>query len=270
MYLFPISDVHIDHNFDAYFAEDYFEEIFDFLHEYDEVVVCACGDIGTRMQGLFWLLKMVEHFPNIHVVYTPGNHEFYGSSMTVLSYDLAMLGNHLHPRLHILDGEYVFRHTINGVNFIGATLWTDINHNNSHAANVVQREMNDYKAIMNSRGHLISTDNTFNTHCNQRKSMFMLFNRCGREGKMVAMSHHHPILPKEPVTDVVSYAYYSDLSILFNEADYLPEYWFCGHTHQSHVRTEKFPSGEVTFVSNQVGYPHQLQTGFSTACVFEI
>lgn len=48
-------------------------------------VVILAGDIGLRSNGIDWA---AHHFPNQHVIYVAGNHEFYGSDRRALTRDL--------------------------------------------------------------------------------------------------------------------------------------------------------------------------------------
>jgi len=57
-----------------------------------------------------------------HVIYVMGNHEHYRGNFTKTLYTIRHDYSHL-ANLHVLDKEAI---EINGVNFVGATLWTDL------------------------------------------------------------------------------------------------------------------------------------------------
>ncbi|HEX4241148.1 MAG TPA: metallophosphoesterase [Steroidobacteraceae bacterium] len=80
-------------------------------------VTVLAGDIHNGADGIRWAQR---HFPPGSVVYVPGNHEFYGGRMSDV---LAELRAEAAGRsVHFLDaGETI----LNGVRFLGATLWTD-------------------------------------------------------------------------------------------------------------------------------------------------
>lgn len=268
MHLFPISDVHIGMR-EKFFEEKNIRRVLGFIDGYDDIVMCACGDIGDRMEGVFWLQKVLSIFPNLRVVYTPGNHEFYCHNLDVLPYDLESAGRHT-DRLYILDGAYEFSHKIDDVTFIGAPLWTNFNFGAPEIMNIAQRQMNDYKCIKSSGAFkAITADRIYNEHGNQRKEIFNRLNKV--EGKCVVLSHHSPIIINGGhAGDGLSYAYYSDLTEWFNSVKNVPTYWFSGHTHSSYVCTRSFTNGETMFVSNQMGYPIEVNSGFSTNCILEI
>jgi Icc-related predicted phosphoesterase len=80
-----------------------------------------------------------------HVVYIMGNHEHY-------DYDIALTYNRLKaeladlPNIHLLEKES-WEH--NGVTFIGGTLWTDMNKNDSLTLWHTGQRMNDFRLIKN-------------------------------------------------------------------------------------------------------------------------
>jgi hypothetical protein len=86
-----------------------------------------------------------ERFPT--VLYVAGNHEHYHGdyalSLPRLKEKLGYLKN-----LHILDREYV---TVNGVTFIGGTLWTDMNNGDALTLYHVRSMMNDFRIVKNSK-----------------------------------------------------------------------------------------------------------------------
>lgn len=230
--------------------------------------MCACGDIGDRMEGVLWLKEVLRIFPKLRIVYTPGNHEFYGSNLDVLPYDLMKVGQRT-DRLYILDGQYVFKHTIDDIDFIGASLWTNFNTGSPAIMNLIQRGLNDYKYIRSSGDFkLITANRIMQEHCEQRKSIFKKLSKS--TNKCVCVTHHAPLLFNGGHADGLSYGYCSDLTEWFSNANKLPEYWFSGHTHSSYVKRVEYPTGTVQFVSNQMGYPTEFNSGFTTSCVLEI
>ena len=78
-------------------------------------VVILAGDIARPERAIEWALQLTTP-----VVYVPGNHEFYGSSISATIDELKRrcAGTHI----HVLDKEEI---TLHGVRFLGATLWTD-------------------------------------------------------------------------------------------------------------------------------------------------
>ncbi|WP_150699202.1 metallophosphoesterase [Pandoraea terrae] len=81
----------------------------------DADVVILAGDIARPQQAIEWARGFSQP-----VVYVPGNHEFYGSSLGETLRALRQLAEG--TNVHVLDCEAV---VIDGVRFLGTTLWTD-------------------------------------------------------------------------------------------------------------------------------------------------
>lgn len=81
----------------------------------DADVVVLAGDIGPPRQAVQWAMRLARP-----VVYVLGNHEFYGSSIdgTMAETKALCAGT----QVHVLDNDEA---VIDGVRFIGSTLWTD-------------------------------------------------------------------------------------------------------------------------------------------------
>src|SRR5713226_5947087 len=82
-----------------------------------EVVVLA-GDIGVGVMGVEWAVREAERLQKC-AVYVPGNHEYYGERLNVLE---KMRTVEIGSSVYVLDMDEV---TLEGVRFLGATLWTD-------------------------------------------------------------------------------------------------------------------------------------------------
>jgi hypothetical protein len=103
--------------------------------------VVLAGDIATKGLGVKWALKHIKDKP---VIYVLGNHEFYGKTYPKHIYELKELAEN--TNIHILEKDVK---TVNGVNFIGTTLWTDfeILGDPRIAGYEYQQVMTDYKKI---------------------------------------------------------------------------------------------------------------------------
>lgn len=112
-----ISDTHFEHHIDGGVG---------FLNSLDPSgvdVLVAAGDIGNLdghrrnnlMHALHW---MCQNYP--HVVYVPGNHEFWGVHRDPLMRAFRDFMNDGHPNFVLLDNSSA---VIEGRRFIGATMW---------------------------------------------------------------------------------------------------------------------------------------------------
>ena len=94
----------------------------------DVDAVVLAGDVATH-DCLRWALEWFTA-EYAHVIFVPGNHEYYGSSFEAVRGLLRLLSS-LHDNLHVLDNDVV---VIHGQRFVGSTLWfPDLPGNNEHA-----------------------------------------------------------------------------------------------------------------------------------------
>ena len=89
-------------------------------HHPDADVIVLAGDLAPYTEGL--IEQLAEHWSSTpHILYVLGNHEFYGTEIeetrSRLAKECAQAG------IHLLDPGMV---QIEGIRFIGATLWTDL------------------------------------------------------------------------------------------------------------------------------------------------
>lgn len=279
MKIFNMSDVHSLMR-PKIFRKEHLETVFAFLKtEHVDVVTCA-GDIGDRYFGLLLLQNMSAVFPDINFIYVLGNHEYYAQHLEYLPNEIA-IANQLsgNEKITVFDGDQIKRVILHDneknqdVLFTGATLWTDLNKGSAATMNVAQRGMNDYKYIRCGQDwKTITPNNTINAHYNQKKLIFKQL-QSGFEGPRVVVTHHLPYVDFHGHSgDALAYAYGSDFEDDFNmlEANQLPVYWFSGHTHVSRVLTGHYKNGDITFISNQMGYPHEFETGYTHNCIVEV
>ena len=194
-----------------------------------------------------------ERFPK--VVYVLGNHEHY-------AYDIQQTLTHLkqelvYDNLYILENETV---DILGYTFIGVTLWTNMNEEDSLTLYHVDSMMSDYRTILNSARTLnewgkparLTPEDTVVLH---KKSMdyinHITYDRPNY--KFIVVGHHCPskksIHPKYAHDKIMNGAFASDLDDFIA---YRPQIklWTHGHTH------EKFDYhiSETRVVCNPRGY----------------
>ena len=127
-------------------------------NEENAEVLILSGDICTAKvfrKGGYARKTVLEFFSRVafqfpHVVYVMGNHEHYDFDIAkterILKDQLTVW-----PNIHFLEKE-TWEH--NGVIFVGGTLWTDMNKEDSLTLWHVGRNMNDFRCITNSNRKL--------------------------------------------------------------------------------------------------------------------
>ena len=108
MKLWILSDLHLEH-----------DSAFGLIFPEADVAILA-GDIHSPLEtSVRW--AAVNILPRMPVVIVPGNHEFYGTSVQGgLARGISAAAEF--PDLHLLVDDVV---VLDGVRFVGSTLWTD-------------------------------------------------------------------------------------------------------------------------------------------------
>ena len=218
----------------------------------DADVVVLAGDIHLGTRGVDWAAR---HFDK-PVVYVPGNHEFYKHNLTTLPAKLreAAVGS----TVRVLMDEAVL---IDGVRFLGATLWTDfaLLGQSPEAMRAAQQEMTDYKKIrIGASYHRARPADTRAAHLASR-SFLKAALAAPFAGPTVVVSHHAPSplsVAPEYEGETLSAAYASQLEALFGSN---VDLWLHGHMHH----TCDYSAHGTRVVCNPRGYaPKDLNPGF--------
>ncbi len=226
----------------------------------DVDIVILAGDIDVGTGGIDWAS---HSFPNIPVLYVPGNHEYYG---TVLQKNYHDLKAHAQgTNVHVLDNEAV---TINGVKFLGCTLWTDFNLRAKprSAKNLATRYINDYSAILyGSKPRKLATQDTFTRH--QASVKWLEKKLAKTTSQTVVITHHAPSvksLPENFVNHEFEAAYASALDDLVLKSE--SSLWLHGHIHAS----SDYTIGQTRVVCNPRGYKDSQNPEFNSNIILEI
>jgi len=252
--LLVLSDLHVEF---APFAPD------PAIVEAADVVVLA-GDISNGVKGIAWARQTFADKP---IVYVAGNHEFYRQHWVRLLEPLRAQAR-VHG-VHFLENETV---TIEGIRFLGATLWTDFllfgEDKKLAAMHEAARTMNDFNLInakalptrlniVGPRGSPWKLSPAHTLHRHQESLAWLQVQLpLGQADKTVVVSHHFPsrrsVVPLL-ADDLGSAIYGSNLpdEVLLGAA-----LWIHGHTHSSfdyRIGEEAGRTGRV--VCNPRGYP---------------
>lgn len=227
-------------------------------------VVILAGDISPGVPGVVWAKETFT----VPVIYVPGNHEYYVKR--TLADQVAAMRKHAEgSNVHILDDETI---DIDGVRFIGATLWTDFDlyGQNFFHQQVAQRAMSDYDYSWVAEGRKLHSDDTAHFH---QLSKFFISEELRKpfDGKKVVVTHHGPseksVAPKWHL-NALTPAFTSRMENLI--LDHGPPLWVHGHTHDSH----DYVLGNTRVVVNPRGYfKHGMienMGGFNDQLVVEV
>ncbi|MBV1788229.1 metallophosphoesterase family protein [Marinobacterium sp. D7] len=235
-----LSDLHIEH----------FRQGRSLPEAAADVVILA-GDIHSGSSGIEWAARQ---FPDQPVLYVPGNHEYYGYSMPALRAELQAEAKRLGIRL--LDNTSV---VIDGVKFLGTTLWTDFalyadsaDENAELTYAKALAVMPDFSIIEQPEGLVFTPEESQRLH---RVAIRWLEQALSVPfaGPKVVISHHAPLaacIPPRYQGDILSPAFASRLSQLMGRA----ALWIHGHVHEP-VDLE---CRGTRIIANPGGYPNEF------------
>ena len=236
-----LSDLHIEF------------EHYDYKSTDCDVVVLA-GDIHVKDHGVKWALDSIQDKP---VLYVLGNHEYYKKAYPKLIESIRELCEG--TNVHLLENNHV---NIEGVNFLGCTLWTDFElYGDAKSSGIKCQEiMNDFKKIRVVPGYrkLRSLD-LVTIHHQSRKWLYDELETLSGQ-RNVVITHHAPSersIPEEFVGDDATPAYASDLESIILECK--PELWLHGHLHSS----LNYEVGKCRVLCNPKGYAGHTNPEFN-------
>lgn len=193
-----------------------------------------------------------KEFPN--VIYIMGNHEHYhgdfAKTVNIIRDSFTDLNN-----VHVLDKEFI---NLNGVNFFGGTLWTDMNGEDHTTMSSIKFMMNDYQSVKNTTKRegfytkkFLPEDSVEDHKEFLRKlnDMLVAFPNtpavvCGHHAPSKASTH-----PKYKHETLMNGAYSTELSNLMLDNRQI-KLWTHGHTHE----VFDYMIGTTRVVCNPRGY----------------
>lgn len=227
-----LSDVHCE------FHDDQGAAFIDHMPTDGDVLVLA-GDITTADKIYVALERFAKRWRGKPIVYTPGNHEHWRVERQNLAATLRKAS--LRLGIHVLQRGVV---TIDGVRFIGDTLWFPLSDTSWQMAN-------NWSDFILARGAL-RTKWPFEAN---RQARSFLRDMVGPGD--VVVTHHLPsarsVDPR--YTGAATNCFYvNDLDDLIREQR--PAAWIHGHTHSSN----DYMIGSTRIVSNPYGYRTEERT----------
>jgi Icc-related predicted phosphoesterase len=246
------------------------------LHDHPEpvsnierAIIANSQGMGRRQQAAQrfrdFLKRCSFQFP--HVIYVAGNHEFYhGKFPDAIQYlrtECAKFSN-----VYFLEMD---TKEIDGVTFVGSTLWTDMNRSDPLTLHAIGDIMNDYHVVRNSE-HGYTKLRPAHTAARHRQSLEYIKTvvEMDPSKKYVVVGHHAPsklsTKPKYKDDHIMNGAYSSDLSEFILDHPQI-KLWTHGHTHD----TFDYVLGSTRIVCNPRGYEgYEPDSGWDIKIVLEI
>jgi predicted phosphodiesterase len=213
-------------------------------------VVVLAGDIHVGTLGMAWAR---DNFPDQHIIYVAGNHEFYKHNHTRTL-------NHLRETADEFDIKFLENDEviIDGVRFLGCTLWTDYKSSNDDQIETMiecNDRISDHRLItILESGKFVefTTNKAYQLHLESKKWLTSRLYEQQFKGKTVVVTHHGPsneCAHKKFPTNIITGAFHSDISSLLPKSDL----WIYGHTHSNLDKVVN----DTRLISNQKGYPDE-------------
>ena len=234
-----------------------------------DTVLILAGDIHSGKQLPAVFEKFADRFKAIIFVY--GNHEFYSGNMPAIPGKVDKAIAHL-SNVYTLNPGTV---EIDGVHFVGSTLWTDMNKGDPFTMWDSGLNMNDYNKIRTGPQHepwkrKLRPADTTAIHINNRNFMFENITLLKEAGKtVVAVTHHLPSYQCIALSFKGSRLNGAYASELFEQvADSKPDLWVHGHTHES---TDFMITDDTRIICNPRGYwPDDINDVFDIMLSVEV
>ena len=187
---------------------------------------------GTQSNRYHAFMKQAcSEFP--HVIYIMGNHEHYNGDFQQSANIIRDAFSYL-PNLHFLEKETC---KIDGVIFVCATAWTNMNDHDFYTMKSCDRGMNDYHVVRNGFNEhgrkILSPEDTYQDHL---AAIDFIKKTCQEnpDESIVVVTHHAPskksIHERYKRDHQMNGAYSSDLDYIMGEFPQI-KIWTHGHTH---------------------------------------
>jgi Icc-related predicted phosphoesterase len=227
------------------------------------------ADLGRRQQTALRFRDFLKRcsFQFSHVVYVAGNHEFYHGEFHK-GIDYLREECNKFPNIYFLERDMQY---IEGVLFVGGTLWTDCNKGDPLTLHALTDMMNDFRVIRNDDlGYTkLRPAHIMSRHRNTLEYIKQIVD-ANRDRKCVVVGHHAPsyqsIGEQYKNDTLMNGGYASDLSEFILDRPQI-KLWTHGHMHQ----TFDYMIGDTRVVCNPRGYEsHGEYSGWNPNLVLEV
>jgi len=198
----------------------------------DSLTLVVAGDIDDGHDGLSFVEDCCARHK--HVVLVLGNHEFHLSEYHETQEFWTAAASRI-DNLHVLNPGMV---ELEGIVFIGATLWTDVNKNDWFSKQRI-KNMKDFDGYITVRNKWNGEKRLFNPNdclsIHEAELHFIKQNLLGCKGKKIVVVSHFAPLPACSAPAFKRDPYYpfffSDLESVFRDYEFTA--WIHGHLHST-------------------------------------
>lgn len=231
--------------------------------------ICVVNDIK---EYVYFFERVSKEFPR--VLYIMGNHEHYNGDYATTYNVLKQVLNPF-SNIHLLEKESF---ELDGITFIGGTMWTDMNGYDKTSMAIIGSMMNDFRCVRNSNRYThrkvplyqkddngdnvktgmkmkqtvskFSVDDAYNDH---KRFLDYLDGFLLKDNKLVVVTHHAPSGQSTPLEYLNQYemngGYRSHLDHLIEDHPNI-KLWIHGHMHDP----VDYTIGKTRVFANPRGY----------------
>jgi predicted phosphodiesterase len=222
-------------------------------------LLIVAGDIGIGDMSKSFLEAQAKLSP---VIFVMGNHEYYEQAWDPFRIQMQRMADSI-PGVHLLENSSVI---LNGVRFLGTTLWSNFSQGDRSSMQTAERGMTDYQLISKDQ-QPIRARFILEVHTQAVKWLTDQLSQ-PFSGPTVVITHHLPAftsVPEDFKNNDLRFAYASNLfSLILSKA---PEVWIHGHVHTSF----DYRIGKTRILCNPRGYiPKQPNLRFNPQCIIDL
>jgi predicted phosphodiesterase len=228
-----------------------------------ETTLILAGDIDVSKFVKYSLEAYSRQFK--HVIYVAGNHDYWRENLERHIPKLKEMLEYFDvDNVHILDKSSI---TLDGVTFVGGTLWTDFGKQNPLAMMDAPRIMADYRKIrVGPQYKKLRPIHLLSEHIACKQAIREVAEQ--NPEKLVVVTHHAPsYMSMDPMyshSTISNMFYYSELTELL-EYDSIT-HWIHGHTHCA----QDYELYGCRVMCNPLGYIGEGETNFVPTASFQI
>ena len=248
-------------------AQDLHDHIAADFNPYSQGAFADLNRKQQRVQRFRDFFKRVS-FQFTNVIYVMGNHEHYHGkfdrSRQYFLDEFAKLGI---TNIHLLDND---TKEIDGVHFVGGTLWTDMNKGDPMTVHAIETMMNDFRVIRiaNEDFRKFLPSRAVREHIKTKQYIKTVLEGLPEDARVVVVGHHAPstmsIHEQYKHDTLMNGGYASDLSEFILDRPKIKA-WTHGHMHQCFDYT----IGDTRVLCNPRGY-HDENPEFNPNFIFEV
>lgn len=265
MYIRTFSDLHYEHTFSAQHktrpADSPYPEFWvpSELPTDAETILLLVGDLWNGLRSIKVIETFNKRFKKVLIVL--GNHDYWGCDITTLptDYQSELVSRGL-ANVELLDRNSL---EIDGVLFVGATLWTDMNKDDPvvimSAENYMMADFAHINKGTEYSEHYVSRNIKFRSldwlGYNRKEFQYIkTITELNKDKPIVIATHHAPTLlsvaDRFKDSGIANYYFVSDYSEFILDNPHI-KYWFHGHVHDPVNEI----LGTTPIIANPYGYP---------------